>query len=228
MMHVGELWSSINFQTYSDQDAKFSFFTKNDFEQSKQNLIEKIQSESLSFFETLLDQIKIEKLDKENEYNLFRTLFFFNKMQPLNHLGSKQEFVDFLKKNDFFDPQELSAKRSQKLVNQFDSDIKSFLIKSKISFHEQHFDLFRYSDFFLPRENLIFELDGKYHFHTNNEEKEKFSNIARNFLILLNGNKLMEIDYKDWDNARYLQVMDVYLMKRIEFFKKNKDVLFIK
>lgn len=228
MMHVGELWSSINFQTYSDQDATFSYFTKMEFEQSKKNLIEKFKSESLFFFEKLLDLIEIEKLDKENEYNLFRTLFFVNKMEPLNHLGNKQEFKNFLKRNDFFDPQELSIKRSQKFVNQFDSDIKSFLIKNKIKFNEQHFDLFRYSDFYLPKENLIFELDGKYHFHTNNEEKEKFSNIVRNFLILLNGNKLMEIDYKDWDNARYLQVMDVYLMKRIDFFKKNKDVLFIK
>lgn len=227
-MHIGEFWSSLNYQTYTDQDVTFNYFTKMDFEKSKNDLIQKIEGQSLTFFQTLLDLIEIDKLDKENEYNLFRTLFFFKKMQPLDHLGNKQKFDDFIKKSNFFDPQELSIKRSRKFVNQFDSDIKSFLIKSKISFNEQHFDLFRYSDFFLPKPNLILELDGKYHFHTNNEEKEKFSNIVRNFLILLNGNKLMEIDYKNWDNARHLQMMDVYLMKRIEFFEKNTDVLFIK
>lgn len=112
--------------------------------------------------------------------------------------------------------------------NQFNADICSILLKNQVPYSVEQRIGYHYCDILLTNTNIVLELDGKYHFYTNKKEEELVSNKCRNLYVIMKKLRLFEINIFQWEKIREDDKMESVLMKKLSFFLRNNDIIFMK
>ena len=231
ILEISEFWNSIKLQ--KEATLNFSYFTHDDFMNSK----EKTQVFFDSNFEIIgillkiiLENKKKQPFSKEIKANMVRILEFLNYTNRLNQLKQREDLKKSLEEliSDMKDEEIEFYRNENNYYNQFNADINSILMKNQIQFENEKKFVYRYCDIYLPHENIVLELDGKFHFYLNNKEEVLISNKCRNVFILMKEARLFEISIYDWEKNREKQEMERIFMEKINFLIKNKEIVFLK
>ncbi len=101
-------------------------------------------------------------------------------------------------------------------------------MKHDISFIREYPLVMKICDFGLPDKKIIIELDGAYHFYLD-DLKTSFVNFQfRNLFIILNGWRMLEINFVQWDTNRMSQNMEENLMKQLKVLEENPNYMLVK
>ena len=231
ILEICELWNSINM--LKETELNCSYFTKIELNDAKEKM--KLFFESnleiiALILQTIIDNNKKQPFSKEMNTNMIRIMDFLDYSQRSSILKQRGNFQNpFEEMRSGLQEAEIEFfKNDNNYYNQFNADINTILTKNNINFQNEKKLVYRYCDIYLPDENIVLELDGKFHFYSNNKNEIIVSNKTRNLFILMKESRMLEISIYDWEKKRDTQEMEKILLDRINFLKKNKDVLFLK
>lgn len=229
ILEIVKLWDSIKFT--KEEELGYIFCKQKDLKNGEENTKEFFDSNYNQLIEKIImiiiERQKIEEFSSEMKTNMFRIIDFLDYTLRYSKLKENCKFAANLDKLAE-DSVKFYKNNDNNFYNQFNADVISILSKNGIKFQTEKKVVYRYCDIYLPEENIILELDGKFHFYINQKEEELVSSKCRNLFILMKNFRMLEINIFEWEKLREKKEMEKFLLDKLNFLIKNKEILFLK
>ena len=182
------------------------------------------------FFNENFSQTDIENLlnthQGEQIYMNLHQIFFWLKSTKRHKFSNIDENMVVIENRLKEDLLNLNS-RNRKNINEFVADVDHILVKNNILFSREYKLLVKSYDFALEDKKIIIELDGAYHFYTDEPSLCLVTNRVRNLFIILNGWRLLELNFIEWEKARLSNQMENLLLSKLDLFSKDEKFVLL-